>query len=130
MSVLVTLGLAHLSMMIECIIFMILFQSLQPAPQGIALALTPITNANVYTAANLWVSNEAQARSEYGDISEWDVSAVTSLGFSKSGGCTPLVRLTIVLTLIFSYCSVCRCLKLQRRLEQVGHVESDDTGRQ
>eukprot|EP00949_MAST-11_sp_MAST-11-sp1_P001443 g1443.t1 len=84
MSVLVTLGLAHLSMMIECIIFMILFQSLQPAPQGIALALTPITNANVYTAANLWVSNEAQARSEYGDISEWDVSAVTSLDFSKS----------------------------------------------
>ena len=127
MSVLVTLGLAHLSMMIECIIFMILFQSLQPAPQGIALALTPITNANVNTAADLWVSNEAQARSEYGDISEWDVSAVTSLSQSKSGGCTPLARLTIVLTLILFYRSVLLCQKLQRRLEQVGHVESDDT---
>ena len=33
----------------------------------------------------------------------------------------------IVLTLIFSYRSVLRCLKVQRQLEQVGHVESVDT---
>ena len=33
----------------------------------------------------------------------------------------------IVLTLILFYRSVFLCLKLQRRLEQVGHVESDDT---
>ena len=33
----------------------------------------------------------------------------------------------IILTLILSYRSVLLCLKLQRRLEQVGHVESVDT---
>jgi len=40
-----------------------------------------------------------------------------------------LVGIVIVLTLILSYRSVSDCLKLQRRLEQVGHVESDDTVR-
>ena len=34
----------------------------------------------------------------------------------------------VLLTLILSYHSVLLCLKLQRRLEQVGHVESGDTG--
>ena len=33
----------------------------------------------------------------------------------------------IILTLILSYRSVQLCLKLQRRLEQVGHVEGVDT---
>ena len=33
----------------------------------------------------------------------------------------------VLLTLILSYRSVFVCLKLQRRLEQVGHVESGDT---
>ena len=37
------------------------------------------------------------------------------------------MHVMIVLTLILSYRSVFLCLKVQRRLEQVGHVESDDT---
>ena len=40
------------------------------------------------------------------------------------------VMMIVLLTLILSYRSVCLCLKLQRRLEQVGHVESVDTGLQ
>ena len=35
-----------------------------------------------------------------------------------------------LLTFILSYRSVSLCLKLQRRLEQVGHVESVDTVKQ
>ena len=70
----------------ECVIFVILFQSLQPASYAIAQALTPITNDNVNAAVQLWITNEQQARSQYGDISEWNVSAVTSLSNSKSGG--------------------------------------------
>ena len=35
----------------------------------------------------------------------------------------------VLLTLILSYRSVLLCKKLQRRLEQVEHVESDDTVR-
>ncbi len=37
------------------------------------------------------------------------------------------VMMIVLLTLILSYRSVLLCLKLQRRLEQVGHVESVDT---
>ena len=36
----------------------------------------------------------------------------------------------VLLTLILSFRSVLLCLKLQRRLEQVGHVESGDTAEQ
>ena len=36
----------------------------------------------------------------------------------------------VLLTLILSYRSVLLCLKLQRQLEQVGHVESGDTAEQ
>ena len=35
----------------------------------------------------------------------------------------------VLLTLILSYRSVLLCLKLQRRLEQVEHVENGDTVR-
>ena len=49
------------------------------------MALTPITDSNINTAADQWVSKEATARSTYGDISEWDVSAVTTMHESKSG---------------------------------------------
>ena len=37
------------------------------------------------------------------------------------------VMIDLTTTLILSYRSVLLCLKLQRRLEQVGHVESVDT---
>ena len=83
--VIVRRGLVRLNMIVECVILVCLFQSLQPASQGMVMALTPITDSNINRAADQWVSNEATARSTYGDISEWDVSAVTSLTNSKFG---------------------------------------------
>ena len=82
------LCLGHVSLLVDCVIFTLLLQLLQP----VAAALTPITDANVNAAVKLWISNEQQARSQYGDISEWNVSAVTSLSRSKSGWMEGIVR--------------------------------------
>ena len=41
--------------------------------------LTPITDANIQTAVDLWVSNPAAATTTYGNISDWDVSQVTNM---------------------------------------------------
>ena len=41
--------------------------------------LTPITDANIQTAVNLWISDSAAATTTYGAISAWDVSNVTSM---------------------------------------------------
>lgn len=43
------------------------------------LLLTSITADNVNTAVKKWLSDSATAAAEYGKISEWDTSAVTSL---------------------------------------------------
>jgi hypothetical protein len=40
---------------------------------------TPLTDSNVKTAAQLWVSNQASAASTYGLVDSWDLSQVTSL---------------------------------------------------
>ncbi len=40
---------------------------------------TPLTNSNIQTAAQLWVSNVASATSTYGLVHTWDLSQVTSL---------------------------------------------------
>ena len=40
---------------------------------------TPITDANVKTAVDLWVSDSAAATTTYGAISDWDVSNVTDM---------------------------------------------------
>ena len=40
---------------------------------------TPITDANVKTAVDLWVSDSAAATTTYGNISTWDVSQVTNM---------------------------------------------------
>ncbi len=40
---------------------------------------TPITDANIQTAVNLWVSDSEAATTTYGDISDWDVSNVTDM---------------------------------------------------
>ncbi|MFB1041055.1 MAG: BspA family leucine-rich repeat surface protein, partial [Polaribacter sp.] len=40
---------------------------------------TPITNANIQTAVDLWVSDPAAATTTYGNISDWDVSQVTDM---------------------------------------------------
>ena len=39
----------------------------------------PQTKADLQTAVNLWVSDEASALSQYGDINTWDVSLVTDM---------------------------------------------------
>jgi uncharacterized protein (TIGR02145 family) len=44
------------------------------------IEITPITNANIHAAVDLWLSDEAQAETTYGHISDWDVSSVTSMG--------------------------------------------------
>ena len=43
------------------------------------LAFQPQTKAELQTAVNLWVSDEASALSQYGDINTWDVSLVTEM---------------------------------------------------
>ena len=36
-------------------------------------------DADIYEAVNLWFSNKAEAETQYGHISEWDVSSVTNM---------------------------------------------------
>jgi hypothetical protein len=40
---------------------------------------TPLTDYNIKTAAQLWVSNEESATLTYGLVHMWDISQVTSL---------------------------------------------------
>ena len=44
-------------------------------------AQTPITDANIQTAVDLWVSDSAAATTTYGAISTWDVSQVTDMSY-------------------------------------------------
>ena len=44
-------------------------------------AQTAITDANIQTAVDLWVSDPSAATTTYGDISTWDVSQVTDMSF-------------------------------------------------
>ena len=48
-------------------------------------ALTPLTDSNINAAADLWISDEAQALETYGNIKNWDVSQVTSLSETFKG---------------------------------------------
>ena len=41
--------------------------------------ITPITTANIRSAVDQWVSNQTQAETTYGHISDWDTSNVTSM---------------------------------------------------
>jgi len=41
--------------------------------------LTPITDANIQTAVDLWISDVSAATTTYGNISDWDVSQVTDM---------------------------------------------------
>ena len=40
---------------------------------------TPITNSNIKTAVDLWISDQTTAEATYGHISDWDTSNVTNL---------------------------------------------------
>ena len=42
-------------------------------------AQTPITDANIQTAVDLWISDPSAATTTYGVISDWDVSQVTDM---------------------------------------------------
>ncbi len=54
--------------------------NLTTSPYGRVLnAYTPLTNGNIKTAAQAWVSNQAAATSVYGLVGTWDLSAVTTL---------------------------------------------------
>ena len=54
--------------------------TLTTSPYGRVLnSYTPLTDSNVKTAAQLWVSNQASAASTYGLVDSWDLSQVTSL---------------------------------------------------
>jgi hypothetical protein len=56
-----------------------------PSPYGRVLnAYTPLTDSNIMTAAQLWVSNEASATSTYGLVGTWDVGKVTTMSKGKS----------------------------------------------
>jgi hypothetical protein len=44
---------------------------------------TPLTDSNIKTAANLWMSDEASATSTYGLVHSWDVAQVTDMSESK-----------------------------------------------
>ena len=43
-----------------------------------------LTNGNIKSAINLWVTNQASALATYGDIKFWDVSGVTVLGVPET----------------------------------------------
>ena len=45
----------------------------------VSYSQTPITDANIQTAVDLWVSDSSAATTTYGDISTWDVSQVTDM---------------------------------------------------
>ena len=51
----------------------------RPGQERVLSAYTPLTNSNIKTAAQLWVSNQASATSTYGLVHTWDLSQVTSL---------------------------------------------------
>ena len=42
-------------------------------------AQTPITDANIQTAVDLWFSDPSTATTTYGNISDWDASKVTNM---------------------------------------------------
>ena len=56
-------------------------------------AYTALNDGNVRDAADLWVSNPTAATAEYGDISQWDLRAVTTTekmwcGHPSESGCS------------------------------------------
>lgn len=43
--------------------------------------MAALTDANIYTARDLWLSDRASAITTYGHISSWDTSEVTQMAF-------------------------------------------------
>lgn len=60
----------------------LIYSSAAPVVAGV-----PLTNANFYTARDLWFTNQAQAEATYGLIENWNTTAVTNmLGAFKVAG--------------------------------------------
>ena len=57
----------------------------RPRQERALSAYTPLTNSNIRTAADIWVSNPASATSMYGLVHTWDLSQVTSLQYVWCG---------------------------------------------
>ncbi len=51
----------------------------RPREERVLSAYTPLTDSNIRTAAQLWVSNQASATTTYGLVHTWDLSQVTNL---------------------------------------------------
>ena len=49
------------------------------SPPPPAASKTPITQANIKDAVNLWISDKPSALTTYGEINTWDTSAVTDM---------------------------------------------------
>ena len=47
----------------------------------VSFGQTPITDANIHDAVDLWMSNQTSAESEYGNISNWDTSNITDMSY-------------------------------------------------
>ncbi len=52
----------------------------EPRPRQVRIlnTYTPLTDSNIKTAAQVWVSNQASASLTYGPVHMWDLSQVTS----------------------------------------------------
>ena len=50
---------------------------------GTTQCFAPQSTSELQSAVNLWVSNESQALSNYGDINTWDVSSITCLLYTS-----------------------------------------------
>jgi hypothetical protein len=55
-----------------------LWPETRPRQGRVLNAYTPLTNSNIKTAAQLWVSNQASAISTYGLVQTWDISMAYS----------------------------------------------------
>ncbi len=51
----------------------------RPRQRRVRNTYTPLSDSNIKTAAQLWVSHQASAASTYGRVHTWDLSLVTSL---------------------------------------------------
>jgi hypothetical protein len=57
----------------------------RPRQRRVLNTYTPLTDSNIKTAAQLWVSNQASATSTYGLVHTWDLSRVTNLAYVWCG---------------------------------------------
>ena len=67
--------------LLSIITALLLFQTLSYSQDP----FQPQTTADLQTALDLWVSDNASAQSTYGEINTWDVSLITDMSYLFSG---------------------------------------------